>query len=42
MMPEPFGFLIVFMLLFSGVLSWMLSGPLSWFVSLIYSLFNIG
>ena len=42
MMPEPFGFLIVFMLLFSGVLSWMLRGPLSWFVSLIYSLFNIG
>ena len=41
MMLESFGFLIVFLLLFTGVLGWMLDGPLSWSVNFIYSLFNI-
>ena len=41
MMLEPFGFFIVAALLFTGVLSGLLTPVLSWSVGLIYIVFNI-
>ena len=38
---EPFGFLILIMLLFLGVLSQLLGPPLSWSLHLISTLFNL-
>lgn len=39
---EPFGFMILLILIFMGALGWMLNLPLSWSVHSIHSLFNIG
>ncbi|KTD21373.1 site-2 protease family protein [Legionella londiniensis] len=38
---EPFGFLILIILLITGVLGWILSPPLYWSLSLIKMLFNL-
>lgn len=38
---EPYGFVIVFALLFTGVLGWFIGGPLFWSVQAIYALFHL-
>ena len=38
---EPFGFLIVLILLFTGVLGWLIYAPVSWSINVIHGLLNI-
>jgi len=39
---EPFGFLIVAALLFTGVLGWMISPPIQWAMHILESIFTLG
>lgn len=38
---EPYGFMIILLLLLSGVLGWIISGPIFWALQMIYALFNL-
>lgn len=39
---EPFGFVIIFSLLFTGALGWLIGTPMTWVVGFIYQLLGIG
>lgn len=38
---EPYGFFILLILMFSGILSWLISTPVNWTLVLLSSLFNV-
>jgi Zn-dependent protease len=38
---EPYGFIIVFALLFSGAIGWLIGAPIFWSIHAIYALFNM-
>lgn len=38
---EPYGFIMIFVLLLTGVIGWLISGPIIWSIQAIYALFNL-